>query len=263
MMIWLSCHDAKFQESWLIFLGTIARRISVHRATTVGPVSALCQVIIRNTNASKEAPQPNSPSLINRSQSLLMTNRVPILAPARSERIRLETLLSDVWTRDVLPFPGMSSRARSEHIVRASASSMMRKLSVASITQNFKRSTSTTSLPPTLDNSAGASVIATPPGSPSKTQHDAQSPPRSEIQDDCPKSVIMNEQREKGSARPSVEDVHVRRIGSNDGSIGTVRRLATLRFKKSWMHDDHRPPLLRTSSANSPLRLSKVVRRSH
>ena len=85
---------------------------------------------------------------INRSQSLLATNdRIPVLAPSRGERARLEAILSDVWTRDVLPFPGITVRSRSEHIVRASASSVMRKLSVASIAGNFaKRSASTTSL---------------------------------------------------------------------------------------------------------------------
>jgi hypothetical protein len=46
--------------------------------------------------------------------------------------------LEDVWTKDVLPFPGMSSR-RVESQIRASANSMMRKLSMASIASNFSR----------------------------------------------------------------------------------------------------------------------------
>ncbi|RKF60055.1 putative dbl homology [Golovinomyces cichoracearum] len=116
--------------------GTIARRISVHRATTVGSISGLCQVIIKNTNVSKE--NPSSMAMI-RSQSLLTTNRTAVLSPSRTERSRLEALLSDVWTRQVLPYPGMTHRARSEHIVRASASSVMRKLSVASIASNFTK----------------------------------------------------------------------------------------------------------------------------
>lgn len=77
---------------------------------------------------------------INRSQSLLTTNgRVPVLTPAREERARLEVLLSDVWTKNCLPFPGMTGRGRGESLVRSSASSMIRKLSVASITSTFTK----------------------------------------------------------------------------------------------------------------------------
>ncbi|KAK4168546.1 hypothetical protein QBC43DRAFT_102069 [Cladorrhinum sp. PSN259] len=124
--------------------GTIARKISIHRATTVGPKSPLCQVILKNTCVIKDAPTPSFGSQINRSQSLLTTNaRVPVLAPSRGERARLEALLSDVWTRDILPFPGITARSRSEHLVRSSASSVMRKLSVVSIASSFtKRSAS-------------------------------------------------------------------------------------------------------------------------
>lgn len=86
--------------------------------------------------------------MINRSQSLLATKgRVPVLAPSRGDRARLEALLSDVWTRDVLPFPGMTVRARNEHLIRTSAHSMIRKLSVTSITSQFtKRSASLASV---------------------------------------------------------------------------------------------------------------------
>ena len=79
---------------------------------------------------------------INRSQSLLTTNmRLPVLTPSRNDRCRLEGLLSDIWSRDVLPFPGMAGRSRSEHLVRAS--SVMRKLSVSSFSNSFgKRSAS-------------------------------------------------------------------------------------------------------------------------
>ncbi len=130
-------------------IGTIARKISIHRATTVGPKSPLCQVILKNTSVMRDAPPSSGPgSQINRSQSLLTTNtRIPVLAPSRGERARLEALLSDVWTRDILPFPGITARSRSEHLVRASASSVMRKLSVVSITSSFtKRSASLASL---------------------------------------------------------------------------------------------------------------------
>ena len=133
----------------LMKVGTIARRLSIHRATTVGPKSALCQVIIKNTSALKDASNSSSNAAINRSQSLLTTNRIPIIAPSRSDRIRLERLLVDVWTRHILPYPAMTGRTRGEHYVRSSATSMMRKLSVASITSSFssKRSGSVASLP--------------------------------------------------------------------------------------------------------------------
>lgn len=121
--------------------GTIARRISIHRATTIGPKSPMCQVILKNTSAIRESTNHANLRLgIHRSQSLLTTNvRMPVLAPARSERARLENLLTDVWSRDKLPFPGMTARVRSEHLVRSSASSVMRKLSVASITNSFNK----------------------------------------------------------------------------------------------------------------------------
>ncbi|KAL8403654.1 hypothetical protein RB594_008780 [Gaeumannomyces avenae] len=123
--------------------GTIARRISIHRATTVGPKSSLCQVVLKNTSLEKEAAAPSSASSKHgpqRSLSMLgPPNRVSLLTPSRSERARLEGLLSDVWTREALPFPGMTVRGRGEHLVRTGASSMMRKLSVASIASTFSR----------------------------------------------------------------------------------------------------------------------------
>ncbi|KAI1341627.1 Dbl homology domain-containing protein [Xylariaceae sp. FL0016] len=127
--------------------GTVARRLSVHRATTVGPKSPLCQVILRNTSTVKETSSTNSNFPINRSQSLLTTaSRVPVLAPSRADRAKLEALLADVWSRKMLPFPGITNRSRSENLMRSSASTMMRKLSVASITSSFtKRSASVAS----------------------------------------------------------------------------------------------------------------------
>jgi hypothetical protein len=126
--------------------GTIARRISVHRATTVSPKTPLYQVILRNTSVVSSAPAATSTGAggsstsINRSMSLLTKNmRTPVLAPSRADRARLEALLSDVWSRDILPFPGITARSRSEYLVKASAGAMMRKLSVASITGSFKR----------------------------------------------------------------------------------------------------------------------------
>jgi hypothetical protein len=119
---------------------SLVRRMSVHRAATLGAKNNTSQVIIKNTQAQKslEAPPTFSSSTVTRSQSLMSAHHVPTLAPRRAERIRLETTLEDVWTKDMLPFPGMSNR-RVETQIRASANSVMRKLSMASIASNFSR----------------------------------------------------------------------------------------------------------------------------
>lgn len=107
----------------------------------------MCNVILRNTSLERDS-QSSTNATINRSQSLLATKgRVPVLAPSRGDRARLEALLSDVWTREILPFPGLTVRARNEHLLRTSAHSMIRKLSVTSITSQFtKRSASLASI---------------------------------------------------------------------------------------------------------------------
>lgn len=128
--------------------GTLIRRISIQRAATVSPRSNACQVIIKNTTVLRDHNgSPNTvTSPVGRSQSCLSTARVSILAPKRADRLRMECALTDVWTREFLPFPGMSCK-RGEHLIRTSASSMMRKLSRASITSNFtKRSPSLATL---------------------------------------------------------------------------------------------------------------------
>ncbi|KAF1851488.1 uncharacterized protein K460DRAFT_413044 [Cucurbitaria berberidis CBS 394.84] len=119
---------------------SVVRRMSVHRAATLGAKTNMSQVIIKNTQAQKLSGSPPSfaPSMVTRSQSHMSSNYIPTLAPRRAERTRLETALEDVWTKDVLPFPGMSNR-RVENQIRASANSVMRKLSMASIASNFSR----------------------------------------------------------------------------------------------------------------------------
>ncbi|KAF2820334.1 Rho guanyl nucleotide exchange factor [Ophiobolus disseminans] len=119
---------------------SLVRRMSVHRAATLGAKTNTSQVIIKNTQAQKlpDSPPMFSPGMVTRSQSLMSSNQVPTLAPRRAERIRLESMLEDVWTKDMLPFPGMSNR-RVENQIRASANSVMRKLSMASIASNFSR----------------------------------------------------------------------------------------------------------------------------
>ncbi|KAH8723263.1 hypothetical protein GQ44DRAFT_621070 [Phaeosphaeriaceae sp. PMI808] len=119
---------------------SLVRRMSVHRAATIGSKTNTSQVIIKNTQAQKlpESPPMFSPGVVARSQSHMSSNHVPTLAPRRAERIRLETLVEDVWTKDMLPFPGMTNR-RVENQIRASANSVMRKLSMASLASNFSR----------------------------------------------------------------------------------------------------------------------------
>ncbi|KAL6858521.1 Dbl homology domain-containing protein [Trichoderma novae-zelandiae] len=138
--------------------GTLARRISIQRATTVGGAkSPPCQVILKNTNGLRDhGGNASTASTIKRSQSLLTTTtRIPVLAPPRGERARLEALLSDVWTREILPFPGMSMRFRSENLVRNSASTVMRKLSVASFASSFtKKSTASAQRSQSIENIA-------------------------------------------------------------------------------------------------------------
>jgi hypothetical protein len=213
-------------------------------------MSNLCQVIIKNTNAFKESASPAS---INRSQSLLTTNRIPVLAPPRSERIRLEVLLADVWTREILPFPGMTGRARSEHLVRASASSMMRKLSVASIASNFtKRSGSMASLHKTTedDESGGNGMLR----SGAADQNSSETSPQLEV-DDLPGSrlPIIQDEKENLQKTDSLESLLGLACGANGSPAETLRRLATLKVKTGWGNDGQRiiTPPLRTSSANS------------
>ena len=125
--------------------GTLTRRQSIQRAATVNSRRNGHQVIIKNTVSLKESGEPPAPELesLSRSQSLLSTHRIPILAPKRAERQRIETAMSDVWTRDRLPFPGMTGN-RGSYLIQRSATSVMRKISKASMTTiSTKRTVST------------------------------------------------------------------------------------------------------------------------
>jgi hypothetical protein len=133
--------------------GSFVKRMSVHRTATVGPTTDLNQAIIKNTQAVKEALESASTNAsasslhIPRSQSVATPSHVQTLAPRRADRARLEAILSDVWTKHLIPFPGMTI-GRSEQI-RGSANHVIRKFSMASITSNFsssKRSASNTSM---------------------------------------------------------------------------------------------------------------------
>jgi hypothetical protein len=114
----------------------------MNRASTIGHRLPICRVILRNTSAVNDGEGISSGSSgLHRSQSLLTTRtKPPILAPPRSERARLENLLEDVWSRDILPFPGIGAGTRGGHLVRAS--SMMRRMSMASLAGSLRRSAS-------------------------------------------------------------------------------------------------------------------------
>ncbi|KAL8932536.1 MAG: hypothetical protein Q9216_006792 [Gyalolechia sp. 2 TL-2023] len=139
--------------------GSVTRRLSIQRAATVHSRANGAQVIIRNTTATKENKDDNDSIFdsVGRSKSVMTASRVPVLAPRRADRSRMESSLSDVWSRDRLPFPGMNPH-RGDHPLRASASSMIRRLSRASISSTFssKRSASTTSF--VAEMKPGASV---------------------------------------------------------------------------------------------------------
>ena len=130
-------HDIKPLASLYGQNQPLLRRLSIKRAATLASRSQMCQVVIRNTMSTDHVPQSSSStSQIGRSQSVMTPNHIPILCPRRSERIQLESAMSDIYTKDTLPFPGMRG---SENPFRASAHSVMRKLSMASITSSFSR----------------------------------------------------------------------------------------------------------------------------
>ena len=118
----------------------LVRRLSIRRAATLGPRNSLRQVIIKNTHAQRPGQHESEDSIqVSRSKSHMSSSHMPTLAPRRAERVRLENILSDVWSLDSIPYPGMAQR-RPENMIRASANSVMRKLSMASIASNFSSS---------------------------------------------------------------------------------------------------------------------------
>lgn len=107
----------------------------MNRAATAIPQSPQVHVILKNTSLIRSAANTTGP-ILGRSHSLISAKpRIPVLAPPRSERARLEVLLEDVWTQNIIPLPDMTSIARNEQLVRRSASTMMRKLSMANMTK--------------------------------------------------------------------------------------------------------------------------------
>ena len=215
--------------------GTVARRVSIHRATTVGAKSPLCQVILKNTSTQKDMSSSISKRPLNRSKSLMThTSRAPVLAPSRGERTRLESLLSDVWSRNILPFPGITSRYKSEHLVRNSATTMMRKLSVANITSSLgKRSMSVPNAAKANDDTQSHNVLDT---------SDVKNSDRSSCASVIDEVVDSN----KGPPSPSIgngsEGNGSPRLapyqGDGDTLSGTVRKVDLSKLDVPWNTED-------------------------
>jgi hypothetical protein len=132
----MNFQDIKYLGHEFVPSANFSRTRSIKRSATVHEKSGTHQVIIKNTEALKYA-NPSSFSVV-RSQSHLSSNYIPILTPRRDDRERLELALADVWTRESLKYPGMGPR-RGDNPIRASANSVMRRLSMASIASNFSK----------------------------------------------------------------------------------------------------------------------------
>lgn len=133
-----------------------SRGISIHRAVTLGARSQMIsQVIIKNTESPEHTPPFLSSAAtlpLSRSKSVASAGYIPVLCPRRTDRVQLEAVLADAWTKDMLPYPGMK---QTENAFRASAHHLMRKLSMASISSTFSRK-STHHPPASKDHSRSA-----------------------------------------------------------------------------------------------------------
>lgn len=147
----------------------------------------------------------------------------------------------------------MAGRARSEHLVRASASSMMRKLSVASIASNFtKRSGSIASI-----------HIGAEDEEPTKVETARATGPYEQIFIDAsnladadfatPRLKTIHTDKENAFKSESTDSLSALGGRPSESPSTAMRRFATLKGRKSWIRDGQRiiTPPLRTSSANS------------
>lgn len=186
------------------------------RAATVGNRANICQVIVRNTHNPQDLHEyrQTSSSSINRSQSHMTSNRIVVLSPKRSERARLESSLVDVWTKDKLPFPGMIG-SRGGQIIRASAGSLARKLSLASIHAPFSRRSGSISVV------SRKSYDTSTEGRRSKRK---VSPPVFEVRKESFEELAPAPTREKSHEMPEIDtmDNLVSRMIGNSGSKKSV-----------------------------------------
>ncbi len=120
--------------------GPFASKLPIRRAATALSKPQLCLFVLRNTSIEKDRKNPSLKwADINRSQSFQTSSRMPVLAPSRVDRSRLEAAIADVWTRDILSSQNATVRPRDGHTQRPSASSIIRKISVASFSSTFGR----------------------------------------------------------------------------------------------------------------------------
>ncbi|OJD20509.1 hypothetical protein ACJ73_08157 [Blastomyces percursus] len=106
----------------------LSRRSSIHGSLFSAPSHLdYVRLLIKGTQAVPHDNHTRS-STLGRSQSLQLARQSVVLAPKRQDRIRMEKSLYDVWTCDVLPYPGMPAW-RGERLIRSSAESFIRRLS--------------------------------------------------------------------------------------------------------------------------------------
>jgi hypothetical protein len=138
---------------------------------------------------------------------------------------------------------------------------MIRKLSVASITSNFaKRSGSITSLHRRAEEDALADFenLKT---SPSREHNSSDSIKPGEFDDLSWSRLSVIQDEKENILSDSFETLPNMKFGPNGSPSATMRRLATLKMKRSWAPDGQRiiTPPLRTSSANSTSQVRNVT----
>lgn len=213
------------------YAATLARRLSVQRAATVGTRNNPCQVIIRNTHRPHDSweGRPGTSS-INRSQSHLTTHRTVVLAPKRSDRIRLEQSLADVYSRDVLPYPGMTGHRSG--LIRASAGSLVRKLSLASMHTPFaRRSTSWTS----AANKESFEIALNQSEDPNGVESD---PATLKVEDESEEDELEALREEFGSTAPISNSTRKLSLTGVRSLVRSGTRSRNRRYSKAFLSDD-------------------------
>ncbi|OXV09890.1 hypothetical protein Egran_02346 [Elaphomyces granulatus] len=166
------------------------------------------QVIIKKTHLpfhDEEVRQIHDGE-IERSRSLVMASSPTILAPRRQDRVKLERHIADIYTRDVLPYPGMVL-AKGDYLYR-SPGSLMRKISFR--TPFSRRSTTGT----TKSASAG-----------SDTKEEDGMPESSKDAEETfvPAEALLQLTEEPADSEPSEPIL--------DGSLETPRLAQTVAFR--------------------------------